>query len=178
MPYIVVDENGEIIEGRVAILNEGDRVVRRRSLEFLKGKEKRKPIHVGEYINILADNFVMCHLDELKLISEALDMYEKGMLMTVMPYVGYEDCCIKKGDGTPLNVNDFTKLTGLSKSKVYKIVASLIEKNILYKDKKGYFVNPWLFYKGTKLNKDLIYMFGEYEIRCKDMMKWIDLLRY
>ena len=180
MPYIVIDENGEIVEElcgrRIVALNDGDRVVRKRSIEHYKKRlaENNKPSKARSYTNVLADKFTMINIDELKLLIGALDVSEKAFLLSISPYVGYGDCCIKKGDGTSLNVKDIMDASNMSRSRVYEIIASLIDKNVLYKDKRGYFVNPWLFYRGSKINGELKDMFGNYEIRCEDMVRWKD----
>lgn len=65
----------------------------------------------------------------------------------------------------------FRKSLGISKSKVYKILASLEKKDIIYKGANStdmqFFVNPYLFCKGARINKTLLRMFENYEIRTK-----------
>ena len=57
----------------------------------------------------------------------------------------------------------------MSTGKLSKVIRSLIDKDILYKGKNSknvqYFVNPWLFCKGNRINKVLKTMFENYKIR-------------
>ncbi len=108
-----------------------------------------------------------------------LDTYEKAFLYTIAPYVGYEDCCIKNINGKELDMDDFVGLSGMSRDKAYRTIKSLIGKDILYKGKNSknvqYFVNPWLFSRGTRVNKVLKRMFKNYRIRTKNNIKWSEL---
>lgn len=194
MAYIVIDENGEIREEfngkRVVGLDAGDRVLRKKSLDYLKAQGKSgKEIAVEEiklmqqngitYMNCLTDNFTKACTKEFRLILKELSVYEKAFMLSVMPYVGYEDCAIKKDNGTPLGIKDFVEISGISERKIYDVIASLKEKDMIYKGKNSkevqYFMNPWLFYKGNKLNKVLKYMFRNYKVRSKHMRFWSEL---
>lgn len=127
----------------------------------------------------LSDVFVKGGTEELKLVLKELDVYEKAFVLSLMPYVGYEDCAIKKGNGSPLGMKDFEDVSGISLRKIYDILNELKNKCIIYKGKTGsevqYFMNPWLFYKGNKLNKVLKYMFRNYKVRSKNMKCWKDI---
>ena len=71
------------------------------------------------------------------------------------------------------------EISGISKGKISSVINGLVEKDILYKGKNSrnvqYFVNPWLFCKGNRINKVLKTMFKNYEIRTMDKTKWKDL---
>lgn len=179
MSFLVINEHGEIVdetkEGRYVKLDNGDRVVRKKSIEYLKNKGKYSKAG-RKYINILADSFTKVNLNELELILKELDVYEKAFLMSIVPYVGYEDCVLKRRNGILLDIDDFVKLSSMSRAKIYNVIISLIDKHIIYKKKVGkrieYYVNPWLLSRGDKLEERLKEMFGEYEIRSKGMKKW------
>ena len=192
--YIVIDENGEIKEEftgkRIVSLEKGDRVLRKKSIEYLAirekyGKEKalekikESQKDTTTYMNCLTDAFTKADTKEFKCLLKELDVYEKAFLLSVMPYVGYEDCAVKKDNGSPLNMKDFASISGMSERKVFDVVGSLKDKCIIYKGKTGseiqYFMNPWLFSKGNKLNKVLKYMFRNYKIRSKGNVSWKDL---
>lgn len=108
-----------------------------------------------------------------------LNTYEKALLYTIAPYVGYEDCCIRYENGKELGIEDIAVLAGMSRDKAFRTVKELIDKDIIYKGKNSkniqYFVNPWLFSKGTRVNKVLKRMFKNYKIRTKNNIKWGDL---
>lgn len=186
MPYIIIDENGEIKDkiysSRVVGLNDGDRIVRKKSIEHFKRKKEEKEDKLfddGGYINVVSDTFTKVGIRELKYILKELNVFEKAFILGCMPYVGYEDCRIKKNNGMPLSVDDFVWMCGMSKSKTYDVISSLIDKHVLYKRKEknkiSYYINPWIVFRGIKLNSNLKNMFGDYEIRCKNMTKWKDL---
>lgn len=180
MPYIVIDENGEIVEEfngkRIVGLNDGDRVVRKASIEYFKNKKEQYVVkNVGGYYNCLSETFTKVNIEEMRLLLGALDVCECCFLFAVLPYVGYLDCKIRYDNGKCLSVKDFVRLTNMSSSKVYKVIKSLEDKAVICKVKKEYYVNPWLFSRGNKIDKCLKGMFGEYEIRCKDMVRWNDL---
>lgn len=180
--YIVVDKNGEIREEfngkRIVGLNDGDRVIRRASVEFLKAREEGKRKYTLEkasgYINCLSDTFVKVNDFELECIVEGLDVYEKAMLMTVLPYVRY-DCSVKRLNGRAVKMKELVKLSGMSQRKAYLVLESLIDKCIVCKRGEAYYVNPWLFFRGNKIDKSLKDMFGDYLVRCRDMTPWREL---
>lgn len=182
MSFLLINEHGEIIdetkEGRYVKLDKGDRVVRRKSLEYLKNRGKYSKTD-RRYINILADVFTKVNLEEFKLILIELNVYEKAFLLSIIPYVGYEDCVLKRRNGAVLDIDDFVKLSGISRAKIYEVIFSLGNKYIIYKKKVNkktkYYINPWLFSRGDKLDENLKEMFGKYEIRCRSMKTWNNL---
>lgn len=186
MPYIVIDKNtGEIKEElsgkRVVALEEGDRVVRKASIEYFKNNQKnrnRKKFvnqNTSGYYNSLFDTFTKVNVDEMRLLLGTLDVYECSFLFSVLPYVGYLDCKIRYDNGKPLYAKDFARLMPMSMSKIYKVISSLEEKCIICKYKGAFYVNPWIFSKGVKINRNLKGIFADYLIRSKDMTAWIDL---
>ena len=189
VPYIIIDENGEIKEeiysSRVVGLNDGDRIVRKNSIDHFRRKkeeEEKKPcedFNDKEYINVVSDTFTKIGIEELRCVLKELDVFEKAFVFGCVPYVGYEDCKIKYGNGIALNMKDFTRISGISERKLFDVISSLIEKHLLYKRKEknkiSYYINPWIVFRGIKLDSSLKDMFGEYEIRCKNMTKWKDL---
>ena len=180
--YIVIDKNGEIREEfsgkRVVGLEDGDRVIRRASVEYLKAREEGKIRYAlrkaSGYINCLSETFVKVNDFELECIVESLDVYEKAMLMTMLPYVRY-DCSVKKLNGSPIKMKELVKLSKMSQRKAYAVINTLVNKFIVRKIGDVYYVNPWLFYRGNKIDKELKDMFGDYLVRCKDMTPWKEL---
>lgn len=165
----------------------GDRIkyVKKTSIDgFEKVKEaisikRQEEIEEGLYENWLCDEYFKGNMQEIKAIMKELDPYEKALLYTIAPYVGYEDCCIRHRNGKELNVDDFVELSGMSRDKAFRTIKTLIDKDILYKGKNSknvqYFVNPWLFSRGTRINKVLKRMFRNYRIRTKNNIRWGDL---
>ena len=125
------------------------------------------------------ESFYKGNIDELRKNMSNLDVYEKAFLFSIVPYVGYEDCCLKYDNGRELKFESLLEITGISRAKLQSVVNSLIEKDIIYKGKNSnaiqYFVNPWLFCKGNRINKVLRTMFKNYKIQVFDGTKWKDL---
>jgi hypothetical protein len=155
--------------GETVCMYEGDRILRNSSLEHLSDVEKLEIKH-----------FLQGNVDELIYVLPTLEINEKAILLSVIPYVGYHDCCLKFKNGKNLNTDNIIAISTLSLKTGYSIVNNLIKKNIFYKGKnsKGrqYFVNPWLFNRGVTTNKVLKTMFENYIIRSKDNTKWKDLV--
>ena len=108
-----------------------------------------------------------------------LDVYEKAFLFSIVPYIGYENCCLQHSNGNELKFDALVEISQISKGKLSSVINGLIEKDILYKGKNSnmtqYFVNPWLFCKGNRINRVLRTMFKNYKIQTKNGIKWKDL---
>ena len=155
--------------GEEIVLYEGDRITRKNSIDYLGDTE----------ILGISSFFKGC-IDELKLLLPELSTVEKAFLISMAPYVGYSDCCLKHGNNKDMLPIHMQQITKMGKSSVYNVLESLIKKDIIYKGKNStnrqYFVNPWLFNKGIRVNKVLRTMFKNYRIRSKDNIKWQDLV--
>ena len=156
--------------------NEGDRVVRKASLDAYK-RIKAREKQCQEW---KIEHFYMGNIFEISKMLKKLDIYEKAFLFSIAPYVGYEDCCLKHpSNGVELKFDSLVEITGISRSKLSSVINSLIEKDIVYKGKNSntvqYFVNPWLFCKGNRINKVLKTMFKNYQIQVLGGIEWKDL---
>lgn len=127
-------------------INPGDsyRITRKKTKQYLESTEQWN-----------FKNFYQTNVDEIKEVNKNLNIYEKGLLQTIAPYLGYEDCLLKHSNGVPLDWEDLLKLTKISKSQLSTTIKSLIKKNILFKQKVGrkrqYYLNPYLFFKGDRV---------------------------
>ena len=148
-------------------LNEGDKILRKSSIEFL-----------GDYEIWIVNRFYKGNIDEIEKLLKELTIGEKALLFSIVPFIGYNDCCIKYKNGSCMNLEDIVKKTYISKATVIKAVNSLIKKDILYKGKNSkniqLFINPWLFCKGNRINKVLKTMFKNYRIKVMNDIKWED----
>lgn len=93
-------------KGRYVELNEGDRILRKRSIEYLKSKSNDP-----EYQKWNMPNFIKLNGEEIDAIADTLDIYEQALLFRLTPYVGYEDCCLKHRNGKPLSVAAIQKIS-------------------------------------------------------------------
>ena len=162
------DDTGEQIDH----LEDGDRILRKTSID------KIKELHEDELPEGTATikQFFKGNGREISLILPELDVYEKAFLFSVAPYVNYMDCCLKYSNGKDVTADGLLCITGIKRSKMFMVVDSLVKKDIIYKGvnskNKQYYVNPWLFCKGNRLNKVLKNMFRNYRIRSMNGMKW------
>lgn len=163
-PCNIITKNGEII----GEFGEGDKIVRKASIDYLKETEVWKIEH-----------FYKGNIAEIRKQLESLSTFEKAFLFSIATYVGYEDCCIKYDNGQCLGFDDLVKITRISRTKALSTINGLIKADILYKGKnsKGlqYFVNPWLFCKGTRIQKVLKTMFRNYKIKVMNGQRWGEL---
>ena len=181
---IIEKTTGEILADE----DEKDRL----KISYVKGssikalKEKLES-DTGRKINELeTENYEMWNLEvfykgnvkEIQAIMKELNVYEKAFLYSIVPYIGYDDCCLKFNNGTELSFEKMVEISGISKGKLSETIKKLINKDILYKGKNSkntqYFVNPWLFCKGNRINKVLKTMFKNYKIRTLGV-RWREL---
>lgn len=125
------------------------------------------------------ESFYKGNIEEIRKTMKDLDVYEKAFLYSIATYIGYEDCCLKYDNGVELRFDSLVEIAGISKGKLSSVINGLVEKDILYKGKNSntvqYFINPWLFCKGNRINKVLKTMFKNYKIQVKNGTKWKDL---
>lgn len=157
----VISEQGEIID----TINPGDRIVRKKTVEYLQATEEWKIEH-----------FYKGHIGEIRKLMKELSVFEKAFLFSVATYIGYEDCCLKHDNGKEITFDSMVEITGMSRGKLLEVMNALIKKDILYKGKNSegiqYFINPWLFCKGNRINKVLTTMFENYRIRVLGGIQW------
>jgi hypothetical protein len=169
--HVVSAKTGEITTDLFA----GDRIVRSSSNKSFDVKTEA----MTEYTKWNLGNFLKTHVAEMRLWMDDLSQAEKAFLFSIVPYISYEDCHLQYGNGVDIGTEDLMKITGLSRGLVYQTIDSLIKKDILYRGKNSknrqYFVNPWLFCKGNRINKVLKTMFKNYKIRVLGGKKWKDV---
>ncbi|MFV0515788.1 MAG: hypothetical protein ACK5MV_00110 [Aminipila sp.] len=150
----IVNQDG-VIE---AELQEGDRIVRKKSVEFLESK-----------MTVHYDNYGTYNADELKLVLKELDKNEKVILMSLLPYVQFSTCLICHVNGRGIGTEDMIDITGLGRNLVYDTLNSLVKKDIVYRGKNSrevqYFMNPFIARKGKMVDKVLATMFRNYHVR-------------
>lgn len=171
---VVDKETGEIVND----LYPGDKIVRAESKKSYKKYTNSKK-ETPEYEKWDLDNFYRANISELSLLMKELSQTEKAFLFSISPYVSFEDSHLQYRNGVDIGTEDLVKITGMSRATVYRTIDDLISKDVLYKGKNSrsrqYFVNPWLFSKGNRINKVLKTMFKNYKIRMLDNVRWKDL---
>lgn len=151
--YIVTEDG--VLENE---LSDGDRIVRKKSVDFLKSK-----------ISIDYEDYGSLNFKELKLVLEELDKNEKAVLMSLIPYVQFSTCLICHSNGRSIGTEDIPALSGLGRNLVYDTLSKLIDKDLLYRGKNSrevqYFMNPFIVRKGKLVDKVLATMFRNYKVR-------------
>ena len=172
---VVDDKTGEITNDMYA----GDKIVRANSKQSYKKYVKKNSESEPDYQKWDLDNFYRANISELTLLLDDLSQSEKAFLLSVSPYISFEDSHLKYGNNKDIGTEDLIDITKMSRTTVYKTIESLIDKDILYKGRNSksrqYFVNPWIFSKGNRINKVLKTMFGNYRIRILDNKRWKDI---
>jgi hypothetical protein len=173
---VIIDAETGQIEHEIEF---GDRFIKAKSVESYLRNQKNKDAGAKVCIDWRLPDFNFQNSPELKLVLPELSQNEKSFLLCISVYISYEDCHLQFTNGFDIGTEDLVKITGFSRSVVYELVESLIKKDIIYKGKNSvtrqYFVNPWLFHKGNRVNKVLKTMFKNYRIRTLDNKKWKDL---
>ena len=152
----------------VGFLNDGDKIIRKETLAYLNNTQEWKIEH-----------FFKGHVGEINKWLKELSIHEKAFLFSIVPFISYEDCHLRYGNGIDIGTEDLVKVTGMPRRTVYATVKSLIKKDIIYRGRNSknrqYFVNPWLFCKGSRINRVLKTMFKNYRIKVLGNVKWKDL---
>lgn len=161
---LVKPETGEVLDS----LYPGDRIVRKSSID-----------EISNYQVWRVEKFFKGHIGEIRETLKELSTTEKAFLFSIVPYVGYDDCCLRYDNGNELNFDSMVEISGLSRSTVSEVLNSLIAKDILYRGRNSqsrqYFMNPWLFSKGNRINRILKRMFKNYRIKVIGGRRWKDV---
>ena len=138
---------------KVGEINEGDRITRKKQLEYLRqtaeiNKDK-------SYVKVYTK-----HLFEL---SRSLSGTENQFVNYLLGYIRYESGILAHENGKVLTRQTMTVETELSIKTIDRLLKSLIDKQVLGKHKTGhnicFTVNPYIFMRGSRVNTTLIKMF-------------------
>ena len=161
--YILDVKTGEIIDE----LKDGDKILRKASSDYL--------VVTQEWV---IEKFAKSGMDEIRKLMLDLSVNEKAYLFCVSAYVGYSDCCLKYDNGEVLDIEDFIRMTKLSRATIYNVLNSLRKKDIIFRGKNSqgdmYFINPWLYCRGNRINNVLKTMFKNYKVRVINK-RWGDI---
>jgi len=150
---IIVDEATGEIKGNI---NQGDRIIRKASVDYLNDTEKWIP----------EDSFIKAYPEALRKASSKMTGTECFMSIYLMPYISYTTGMLMKGNNQPLKRKDMLRIFDMTEKTFDNNMNSLILKGIFSKNKVGrevqYFANPYLFTKGNKINKTLKSMFRNF----------------
>jgi len=173
----IVNPNTDKVEN---FLYKGDKIVRKKSIDSFKGLKQQESESGLESWKI--KEFSKANTEELKLVLKELSATEKAFLISISPYTAFDSNLLQTGRGKnakDIGTEDLIDITGLSRNTVYETIDSLFKKDIIYKGvnsrNRQYFVNPWLYCKGNRINKVLKVMFKNYKVRSRSNTPWKDL---
>jgi hypothetical protein len=171
---LLTDLNGNVNRK----IKKSDLIISRNSLKSKKDKEMREyaAIKSGDKQEWNLEHFFKGHIPEIRELMKSLSVYDRAFLFSIATYVGYEDCCLKFDNGRVLDFEDLVDISGMSRGKLSQVLSGLIKADIIYKgnNSKGlqYFVNPWIYCKGVRINAVLKTMFKNYHVRVLGGQQW------
>lgn len=133
---------------------QGDRILRKKSEEYLKETEE-----------ILPDDepYTKTYHRAMFAVANSLTGKELQMIYCLVPFLSYESGMLRHPNGKPLNRAYIADYTGLNVKTVDRLLQGLKEKQVIGRNVVGrevqYFLNPWLFMRGKRVNKTLKAMF-------------------
>jgi predicted HTH transcriptional regulator len=158
---LVVRETGEI----AGSLNEGDRIIRKKSAEYL-----------GSTVEILPDaTYVKVFLKPLSQLAEISTGPEMLMVCYLLQYLSFESGILMHSNGRIVTRSHIAQEMQQSERQVDRTLDKLREKQVLKKvigakREVSIIMNPWLFMRGKRINRTLYEMF-----RNSDWAKVYDL---
>lgn len=140
---------GEVLD----ILNEGDRILRAESDEYLTRTIDMKD-H-GDYVKVYTKSMFQ--------LAKRLDGVTIQLLNLMVTFLSYEDGILQHKNGKPLTRLNIIEMSGLNRKTVDKALKKLIDNKIIGRHKTGrtlhYTANPFIFMKGRRVSKTLYKFF-------------------
>lgn len=138
-------------------LYQGDRIVRQKTVDYLQ-----------DTVELLPDaNFVKAYTKPLTQLAKSLTGPEMNMVYYLLQYISYESGALKHHNGQLLTRRFIANEMDLSERTVDRILQGLKAKKVISHNYIGkevqYYVNPWLFMRGKRINKTLYEMFKNSE---------------
>lgn len=132
-------------------LNEGDRVLRKKSIDFLKNTDELQKTEM--YVKFFLKSASV-------LAREKLSSTEIAVCLEMLQYIRYDTGYLAYENGVKLTLDDIKrKCDFTSNISVVRAVDELVNKKIFAKVKTGkennYLVNPYIFMRGARVNKTL-----------------------
>ena len=163
-------ETGEIID----TIYEGDKlkIVTHEQLQYFQhyvpNADKGRP-------------FIKLYTDTIDHLTNILTMAELRFVIKLTPFVSYNDCVIRKTTNSASDIAtiaDMAESTNEEYENIRKIIRQLINKNVLAKHnttdvlsnyfgkkKYAYTVNPFIFFKGSSVNKFVYNYYSKLQIQ-------------
>lgn len=153
-------ETGEVSE---LTIREGDRIVRRESVEsFRRLSEKYVPLNGRR-------EFVKCFRDIFEPLCKALSPVEMWVAMAVVPLIATNSGILEYRNGKKVTTAGLCEMywKEMSDRSIYRGIAGLVEKGVLAKCRVGgkalLVANPYIYQRGTQANATLLGLFEDTE---------------
>lgn len=132
-------------------LNEGDRVLRKKSIDFLKNTDEIQKTEM--YVKFFLKSASV-------LAREKLSSTEMSVCLELLQYVRYDTGYLAYENGSKLTLDDIKRRCDfISNTSIVRAIDELVDKKILAKVRTGkennYLVNPYIFMRGARVNKTL-----------------------
>lgn len=146
---LVIPETGEV----VGQLNEGDRIYRGKSDDYLKSTVE---LNKGE-------PYAKLYIRPMFELAKALSGSEMQMVYYLLSYLSYDSGLVMQVNGKPITRQVIAQEINLAVKTVDKILQGLHQKQVIGKHNNGrevhFTMNPWLFMRGKRINKTLYELF-------------------
>ena len=128
---------------------------------------RKRKVKENEPVALKGEAFMKLSIVATKRMLKELTPTEVTMVIGLVPYVSYTDCCLREnGQGELMSAQDIARAMEMDDAKVYRLLKSLKDKGVIgehvtgsilpgYKGrvKKIYTVNPFIYYKGKRINR-------------------------
>lgn len=150
---MVVNENGEV----VTTITSGDRIVRGESVEYLGDT-----VEWGKNMP-----FVKMFTEFLPEVALKLSGGAAIVALALSQHIAYGSNLIcNRSSNNPINNDEIGVITGYNKRQIMRIMDELVAAKVFARTKVGhsyqYYANPYIFSKGSRINKTLEAMFKNY----------------
>ena len=131
----------------------GDRIVRKQSADYLQ-----------RTVELMRDEpYTKIYNRPMFSLAKSLSGSEMQMVYFLLPYLSYESGMLKARNGQPLTRQQISDKTGLSINTVDRLLQGLKKVQVIGRNVVGrevqYFMNPYLFMRGKRINWTLRDMF-------------------
>lgn len=150
----MINDNGE----QIGNIYEGDRIVRKESVEFLKETIPWK----------IKDPFIKMFPESLRVVALNSSGTELAIIMSLIECIDYDTGMLSSHKGFPITNIDIEEITGFNKKTIIIAMDNIVCNKILSRNKVGrsyqYFANPFIFMKGKRITTTLHAMFKNYKV--------------
>ena len=134
-----------------AELNEGDRIVRKKSIDYLKNTDELQKTEM--YVKFFLKSASV-------LAREKMSSTAMSVCLEMLQYIRYDTGYLAYENGIKLTLEDIKKKCEfISQTSVVRAIDELVNKKIFARVKTGkennYLVNPYIFMRGARANKTL-----------------------